>query len=58
MTRKPDDQDPTIEDDDDDENGESLSLWDAKDIWLSRGMDEDYTFGYSEEELRREAGLD
>jgi hypothetical protein len=46
------------DDDDDDDNGESLSLGDAKDIWLSKGMDEDYTFGYSEEELRREAGLD
>ena len=46
------------DDDDDDDNGESLSLGGAKDIWLSKGMDEDYTFGYSEEELRREAGLD
>lgn len=31
---------------------ESLSVYDAADIWLSNGMDEDYTFGYTEEELR------
>jgi hypothetical protein len=45
-------------DDSTDEEGESLSVWDAKDIWLSRGMDEDYTFGYNESELRRAADLD
>ncbi|EMB88939.1 hypothetical protein SMU56_00622 [Streptococcus mutans N29] len=28
-------------------------MYDAADIWFSNGMDEDYTFGYSEEELRR-----
>ena len=39
-------------DDDDDEDGESLSAYEAVDIWLSSGMDEDYTSGYSEEELR------
>jgi hypothetical protein len=37
---------------------ESLSVWDAADIWLSNGMDEDYTFGYSEDELRRAADMD
>ena len=37
---------------------ESLSVWDAADIWLSKGMDEDYTFGYSEDELRRAADMD
>ena len=31
---------------------ESLSVWDAADIWGSNGEDEDYTFGYDEEELR------
>ena len=41
--------------DDDDDGGELLSLEDAKDIWLSNGKDEDYTFGYSEEELERQA---
>lgn len=48
------------DDDDDDQEGdaESLSLEDAKDIWLSHGMDPDYAFGYTEEELKREAGLD
>ena len=46
------------EDDSSDEDGESLSVEDAADIWLSRGMDEDYTFGFDEGELRRAAGLD
>nr|DAI15335.1 MAG TPA: hypothetical protein [Caudoviricetes sp.] len=36
----------------DDEDGESLSAYDAALIWMSNGMDEDYTFGYSEDELR------
>lgn len=43
-------------DDDDDENGdagERLSVWDAANIWLSRGKDEDYMFGYTEDELQR-----
>jgi hypothetical protein len=31
---------------------ESLSVGDAADIWRSKGMDEDYMFGYTEEELR------
>lgn len=37
--------------------GDSLSVSDAADIWMSNGMDEDYTFGYSEDELRRAAGM-
>jgi hypothetical protein len=41
-----------------DEEGASLSVEDAADIWLSHGMDEDYTFGYDERDLRRAAGLD
>lgn len=40
------------DDDDDDGGGESLSVHDAADIWRSNGMDEDYTFGYSDDELR------
>ena len=36
---------------DDDDDGESLSVYDATLIWMSNGKDEDYTFGYSEEEL-------
>ena len=40
------------EDDEDDSDGEGLSLDDAADIWRSRGMDEDDTFGYSEDDLR------
>ena len=31
---------------------ESLSVGDAADIWRSKGMDEDYMFGYSDDELR------
>lgn len=42
-------------DDDDDDEGEALSVYDAADIWGSKGRDEDDTFGYSEEELRRAA---
>ena len=40
----------------DDGSNESLDVYDAADIWLSNGMDEDYTFGYSEAELGRAAG--
>ena len=38
--------------DDDYDDGECLSVDDAAEIWLSSGMDEDQTFGYTEEELR------
>ena len=34
-----------------DEDSEKLSVYDAALIWLSNGKDEDYTFGYSEDEL-------
>ena len=30
-----------------------FSVYDAADIWLSNGKDEDYMFGYTEEELER-----
>lgn len=40
--------DDNIEDDDD---GETLDVYDAAEIWLSHGKDEDYTFGYDEDEL-------
>ncbi len=43
------------DDDADGDTGEALSVWDAADIWLSKGMDEDYRFGYTEDELRRAA---
>ena len=33
------------------DSGEALSVYDAALIWASHGKDEDYTFGYSEEEL-------
>ena len=38
-------------DDDDYDDDEALSVYDAALIWASNGKDEDYTFGYSEEEL-------
>ena len=46
--------DPIIPDfdDDDDDDSQTLSVDDAALIWLSNGMDEDYTFGYTEDELR------
>lgn len=33
------------------DDGEGLSVYDAALIWASNGKDEDYTFGYSEDEL-------
>ena len=39
--------------DDDDDDDEMLSARDAALIWASNGMDEDYTFGYDEDELRK-----
>lgn len=33
------------------DNEEMLSVYDAALIWASNGKDEDYTFGYTEEEL-------
>ena len=49
---------PVFDDGDDEESeDESLSVYDAADIWLSNGQDEDYMFGYTESELRRAAGI-
>ena len=42
-------------DDDDERDDEALSVEDAADIWSSRGMDEDYMFDNTEDELRRAA---
>lgn len=39
------------DDSDDDDDSEALSVYDAAVIWASHGKDEDYMFGYSEEEL-------
>ena len=36
---------------DDRDSSEALSAYDAALIWQSHGRDEDYTFGYSEDEL-------
>lgn len=41
-----------LREEDGDDDDEALSLGDAADIWRSRGMDEDYMFGYSDDELR------
>lgn len=39
------------DDDEDDYDGERLSVDDAALIWASNGKDEDYMFGYTEDEL-------
>ena len=39
------------DEEDDEDNSERLSADDAALIWLSHGKDEDYMFGYTEEEL-------
>lgn len=39
------------DEDEDEDEGERLSVYDAALIWASHGKDEDYMFGYSEEEL-------
>lgn len=36
---------------DEDDDSETLSVYDAALIWASHGKDEDYTFGFTEEEL-------
>lgn len=36
---------------DSDDDDERLNVYDAALIWMSHGKDEDYTFGYTEEEL-------
>jgi hypothetical protein len=38
-------------DDDGDNDDEALSVYEAAEIWASNGKDEDYMFGYTEEEL-------
>ena len=40
-----------LDDDDDEDDSESLSVYDAAEIWASNGKDEDYQFGYSTNEL-------
>ena len=35
------------------DEGERLSVYDAAAIWASHGKDEDYTFGYTEHELEQ-----
>ena len=42
--------------DDNDEDSEALSVWNAADIYASNGFDEDYQFGYSHEELMEALG--
>ena len=38
-------------DGEDDDYSDSLNVWDAAEIYYSKGCDEDYTFGYSHDEL-------
>ncbi|GAA3737579.1 hypothetical protein GCM10022239_11630 [Leifsonia bigeumensis] len=46
--------DGTVPSDDlDDDSGDGMSVWDAADIWASKGKDPDYTFGFSEDELQQ-----
>lgn len=40
-----------LDDEGGDQGDESLSVYDAADIWASHGKDTGYTFGYSEAEL-------
>ena len=42
---------PVISDVFEEEDNEQISVFDAALIWASNGKDEDYTFGYSEDEL-------
>lgn len=37
--------------DEDEDTSESLSVYEAADIWASNGKDEDYMFGYTKKEL-------
>ena len=39
--------------DEDYDSEETLSVWDAADIYMSNGCDEDYSFGYTHEELMK-----
>lgn len=38
-------------DGEDEDTSESLSVYEAAEIWTSNGKDEDYMFGYTEKEL-------
>nr|WP_304214902.1 hypothetical protein [Fredinandcohnia onubensis] len=40
-----------LDDDDENDNDDNLSVYEAAEIWASHGKDEDYMFGYTEEEL-------
>lgn len=42
---------PFGEPDDESNDEEELSVYDAAQIWASNGKDEDYMFGFSEDEL-------
>jgi hypothetical protein len=38
------------------DESERLSVWDAADIYLSKGCDKDYMFGYTHDELMKASG--
>lgn len=50
-------QDDDMQESDTQDSDETLSVYGAAEIWMSHGMDEDYTFGYRDDELRRAAGM-
>lgn len=46
------DDDDDYEEEFDDEPSEYADIYDAREYYISSGMDEDYMFGYSEDEFR------
>lgn len=46
------DDDDDYEEEFDDEPSEYVDIYDAREYYISSGMDEDYMFGYSEDEFR------
>lgn len=48
----PDDHDDYDDEfDDDTDDGEYMDIYEARELYIGSGMDEDYTFGYTEDEL-------
>lgn len=45
-----------LNNEDEDDDSEALSVYNSADIYLSRGCDEDYMFGYTHEELMKASG--
>ena len=51
LTSNEEDDANMIYDEDEFDDSEAISVYDAALIWASNGKDEDYTYGYSEDEL-------